>query len=269
MKAFRSTPVMKRSAFTLIELLVVIAIIGILASMLLPSLASAKEAGRRVSCLNSMRQLGLAAMMYADEHEGRLPPRTHPHRWPSRLLALLNIAPPDDGTGLPPGVTQLPDYRILMCPSDPRPTTNSDWGTALWPVDGARRSYVYNAFNDWYRRRFTNASNWRVLAATNENIAISESEIVHPSETVIFAEKSSEWRHWHLDPEATSTTPGDDILGIMEASRHGKRGTTTGGSNYTFADGSAKYLRWGKAVDPVNMLFVFPENRNLGLGGIY
>jgi prepilin-type N-terminal cleavage/methylation domain-containing protein/prepilin-type processing-associated H-X9-DG protein len=64
---------MRKQGFTLIELLVVIAIISILAGMLLPGLARAREAARRISCASNLRQLGLTFKMYSGEHGGTYP----------------------------------------------------------------------------------------------------------------------------------------------------------------------------------------------------
>ena len=86
---------MKRGSrgFTLIELLVVIAIIAILASLLLPALAQAKQRARAVQCINHLKQMGIAAHLYADDNEDSLPRSRHPipsNSWVITLQPYVN-----------------------------------------------------------------------------------------------------------------------------------------------------------------------------------
>jgi len=102
--------------FTLIELLMVITIISILASILLPALARAREAAYRASCANNLRQLGMVMQMYANEWNGMFPPCED--NWMEPRIDLLQpryVFIPE-GTAIFPDY--LDDFEVFICPSD-------------------------------------------------------------------------------------------------------------------------------------------------------
>ena len=252
----RTYPMSRRRGFTLIELLVVIAIIAILAAILFPVFAQAREKARQTSCLSNMKQWGTASAMYTQDYDEMFTP-PFMYQAPRAQQGCANLQWWD--YLLQPYVK---NNQIAICPSkktiemfnlnficrDPK----SAWDTT-GPTPRKPWSYSVNTIGDvgswntrakiWNPEHASHSGfrdpNWSVA---NQQVGqgISEAAIAEVSNTIWLVESDIEpemWRESYFDYNKLTTDP--DGATIDRFKRHSE------GFNISWADGHAKWTRAG------------------------
>jgi prepilin-type N-terminal cleavage/methylation domain-containing protein len=242
-------------AFTLIELLVVIAIIAILAAVLLPVLAAAQEKGKRAQCVNNLRQMGIADLMYAGDNNDLFIPATlnggwginSPIQMNGSMLALVSTMGYSTNDTINGTASGSKGQSVWSCPE--RPSLPAEQTAPVWALG----YQYYGGMTQWYpngmARGFT--------AASPVKTTTSHAQWMLAADLVLYFQITSGAKAWG-DPQAPAAS------GFVSLPVH-HHGNLPAGGNEVFADGS---VSWYKAeqmycfygTSAVNRYFYFYQN---------
>jgi prepilin-type N-terminal cleavage/methylation domain-containing protein/prepilin-type processing-associated H-X9-DG protein len=225
----------QRRGFTLVELLVVIGIIALLISMLLPSLNKARQAANAAACLSNMRQIGQAALMFANDHKGYLPKNWNnagpnwgdtswEYRYPFESWEYI--------------LSLYSSKNVFRCPSDDTGKLRGQWTTQDWAGD------------KWEDDDIPLSYRWNMSHFPDNDTGIKLSQLRNSTQAILAAEGAmvAEFPENWL---ATWTSNYDTRVGELTPenaayNRHGGKTIAQGRSNFVFADGHAETLDWAE-----------------------
>ncbi len=210
-------------AFTLIELLVVIAIIAILAAVLFPVFLQSREKARQSQCLSNLKQLGQATMAYLNDNDSYYPP------WYGLPRNSTDVW---SGFGWPELImSYVKSEQVFVCPSDyiERPPMNIRWQGQTRP--NPPRSYTMNG--DWYTPDCRGLSSWPPVGGFHE------SEVVNPSNVIMYCDR------WHPGNYlyGVGVSVSSSLIHLRREGPHFGLNDHLKGSNFTFADGHARWMK--------------------------
>lgn len=223
-----------KKAFTLIELLVVIAVISILAALLFPVFARARENARRTSCLSNLKQISLAFLQYSQDYDERLP-----------LTSYRADAGQLNDSWTMGAATYMKSTQLFHCPSD----SGTVWTDPVYPgkvLSGTPANYYTTSYlmNAW-------------MGGTNTYAHLSA--VQSPSRVVLLSESNGVARdhfhpfYWGAMPEVGSRSdfmPQSTFDGAKNETKEFPLKRHLEGFNVAYCDGHVKWTQWSRVWPP-------------------